>query len=188
MTKRVFWQASCLAIALLAGGTGGALAHALPGSLLQFQQKSGLQLTVQFPLQDLIIAAPELAALDMAKPNQPLPQDMAGLLARYLGDHLSLAQGETPLALTLTEAHLQPTDDDHLGHFILVVSQWDVANAAAKPASFTLKYDAVMHEVRNHRAIVQWLAQEGTAQFVTNFGLSRARGGISLNLPLGGQD
>jgi hypothetical protein len=35
-----------------------------------------------------------------------------------------------------------------------VVSKWNVAATETVPSSLVLEYDTVMHEVRNHRAIV----------------------------------
>lgn len=140
-----------------------------------------MQLTIQFPLEDLLIAAPELAALEEAKrEGQPRPET-AELFNRYIQRHLSLTEDDTTLPLTLADVRLQSTYHEHLGHFMLVVSQWNVANVTSESASLVLNYDVVMHEVRNHRATVQWLAQEGTLRQVAEFGLSRSADGVVLD-------
>lgn len=176
-------RSSLLAFAMLAGGAGSVQAHALPGSVLLLRQDgSELQLTIQFPLEDLIIAAPELAALEEVKADTPLSQEMADRLDRYLGRHLALTEGGISLPLTLSKAHIQPAFHDHLGHFMLVVSQWNVAGIETDPSSLVLKYDAVMHEVRNHRATVQWLSQNSGARPIAEFGYFDADKGIPLNL------
>ena len=189
MILRFPWRVGWIAMAMLAGGAGGVLAHALPGSVLLLQHKGAdLQLTIQFPLEDLIIAAPDLAALEDENPDDPLSQEMMDRLTSYLVRHLLVSEGGAPLPLILFDARLQSAYHDHLGHFMLVVSQWDVAMAGAEPASLMLKYDAVMHEVRNHRATVQWLAKDGEARQISEFGFFRAADGIPLDLLTSGRD
>lgn len=183
MIGRFPWRAGLLAFAVLFGGAGGVLAHALPGSVLLLRQQGAeLHLTIQFPLEDLIIAAPDLATLKEAKPEEPLSPELTDRLARYLGHHLLLTEDGVPLSLRLSDARLQPAYDDHVGHFMLVVSQWDGANVKTDPTSIALRYDAVMHEVRNSRAIVKWLAQDAESRVIAEFGLSRAADGILLDL------
>ena len=185
MTERLAWRAcrvGLLALCVLVSGPGAVLAHALPGSVLLLQpQEAGLQLTIQFPLEDLLIAAPELAALEEATSEGPLRLETAELFNQYTQRHLSLTEDDTTLPLTLAEVRLQSTYHEHLGHFMLVISQWDVANVTSEPSSLVLNYDAVMHEVRNHRATVQWLAQDGALRQVAEFGLSRTEDGILLD-------
>ena len=132
-------------------------------------------------VKDLIIAAPDLSALEDAKPEVPLSKEIEDRLARYLGRHIFLSEYGATLALSFSGAHLRPTYHDHLGHFMLVVSEWNVAKAGARPASLMLKYDAVMHEVRNHRATVQWLGHDRAARPIADFGLARAADGIVLD-------
>jgi hypothetical protein len=179
----MIWRAFLLALIVFAGGAGGIRAHALPGSTLTLQQEGAkVRLTVQFPLEDLVIAAPDLAALNEAKLGVALPQKLTDDLAQYLKLHLEIGQGDAPLTLTLSDARIEPSFNQHLGYFMLVVSQWDVATPTPDPASFELKYDAVMHEVRNHRATVQWLAQDGTERKIAEFGFYDAMKGIALDL------
>ncbi|QPM90446.1 hypothetical protein [Pseudooceanicola algae] len=190
MTWRLSTRAALLALALQVGAGGAALAHPLPGSelLLQQQTADSLHLTIRFPLEDLLVAAPDLAALEKVAPEAPLSQEMIDGLAAYLGQHLSVTEGDAPLPRALTGAHLQATHQDHLGDFTEVVTEWEFANAGTDPASVVLQYDAVMHEVRNHRANVQWLAEGATPRVIENFGFRRARRGIRLTLQETGQD
>ncbi len=182
MTWRIAWHTGLLALSVLASGSGAVLAHALPGSVLLLQpQEAGLQLTIQFPLEDLLIAAPELAALEEEKDEEPLRPATTERLNRYIQRHLSLTENDTTLPLTLADVRLQSTYEESVGHFMLVVSQWTVANVTSKSASLVLNYDAVMHEVRNHRATVQWLARDGALRQVAEFGLSRTADGVLLD-------
>ncbi|MBE2168776.1 MULTISPECIES: hypothetical protein [unclassified Cobetia] len=193
------WRAALLTLAVMIGGaTLGANgmrisgmgiiqtahAHALPGSTLIFEQQPQhtLKLTLQFPREDLLIAAPELAALGDAKPDAPLPQTLTDQLGDYLSQHLSLSKYGDTLPLTLTEAHLTSTYQPQLGDYLLVVTQWDVKTEQAEPDSLLLKYDAVMHEVRNHRAEVEWQTPAGDTRLMADFGFFHSAHGVRLNL------
>ncbi|WP_424933507.1 hypothetical protein [Amaricoccus macauensis] len=185
----MIWRAALLGLAMLAGSINGVWAHALPGSvLLLSQQGSTLQLTIQFPAEDLIIAAPELEGLEEVAAGQPLPPELAVALSRYLEQHLSLTENGDPLAPTMTDARVRSTYHDHLGHFALVVSQWHMTVAGDRSTPLVLTYDAVMHEVRNHRATVQWIGQNGASRPVAEFGLFSATDGISLDPRLAAQE
>ncbi|MEO1871828.1 MAG: hypothetical protein ABGX76_01510, partial [Cobetia sp.] len=137
------WRAALLTLAVMIGGTTlgangmrisgmgiiqSAHAHALPGSTLIFQQQPQhtLKLTLQFPREDLLIAAPQLAALGDANPDAPLAQALIDQLGDYLSQHLALSKDGDALPLTLTEAHLTSTYQPQLGDYLLVVTQWDV--------------------------------------------------------------
>ena len=199
MTRSSPWRAALLTLAVMIGGiaTGisgmgvsgmgiiqSAHAHALPGSTLIFQQQPQhtLKLTLQFPREDLLIAAPQLAALGDAKPDAPLAQALTDQLGDYLNQHLALSNDGDALPLTLTEAHLTSTYQPQLGDYLLVVTQWNVKTEQADPDSLLLKYDAVMHEVRNHRAEVEWQTPEGDTRLMANFGFFHSAHGIRLNL------
>ncbi|MCF7746501.1 hypothetical protein GLP43_02770 [Sulfitobacter sp. M39] len=178
----MIWRSGLLALVVFIGSIGAVLAHALPGSVLLLrQQGSALQLTIQFPLDDLIIAAPELSALEELPSGQPLPQELAAALALYLGHHLAVTKASSPLALAMSDARIQFTYHDHLGHFALVISQWQMADDGDRSTPLILTYDAVMHEVRNHRAAVLWGEQNGELRPILEFGYLGAAGGVPLN-------
>lgn len=180
----MIWRSGLLALVVFIGSIGAVLAHALPGSVLLLrQQGSTLQLTIQFPLDDLIVAAPELSALDGLPSGQPLPQELDAALALYLGHHLAVTKAASPLGLTMTDARIQSTYHDHLGHFALVVSQWQMADDGDRSTPLILTYDAVMHEVRNHRATLRWIEDDGESHPISEFGYFGAADGIALHLP-----
>ncbi|HAR06973.1 hypothetical protein [Cobetia sp.] len=193
------WRAALLTLAVMIGGTTlgangmrisgmgiiqSAHAHALPGSTLIFQQQPQhtLKLTLQFPREDLLIAAPQLAALGDANPDAPLAQALIDQLGDYLSQHLALSKDGDALPLTLTEAHLTSTYQPQLGDYLLVVTQWDVKTEEAEPDSLLLKYDAVMHEVRNHRAEVEWQTPAGDTRLMADFGFFHSAHGVRLDL------
>ncbi|WP_404325876.1 hypothetical protein HA399_02000 [Cobetia sp. UIB-001] len=194
MSRRASWRTALLALAVIslgngASGAGGGLietahAHALPGSVLTFEQQPQhtLHLTLQFPREDLLIAAPELAALGEQAPSQPLPQPLADQLGDYLRHHLALSANHTPLTLQLVGARLESTYQPQLGDYVLVVTQWDVKTEEAEPDSLLLKYDAVMHEVRNHRAEVEWQTPAGDTRLMADFGFFHSAHGVRLDL------
>ncbi|MDI6003241.1 hypothetical protein [Cobetia marina] len=194
MSRRASWRTALLALAVIslgngASGAGGGLietahAHALPGSVLTFEQQPQhtLHLTLQFPREDLLIAAPELAALGEQTPGQPLPQPLVDQLGDYLSHHLALSEDGDTLPMTLTEAHLESTYQPQLGDYVLVITKWNVKTEKPEPDSLLLKYDAVMHEVRNHRADVYWQTPDGDTRPLAGFGFFHSAHGVRLNL------
>lgn len=194
MSRRASWCTALLVLAVIslgngASGAGGGLietahAHALPGSVLTFQQQpqDTLHLTLQFPREDLLIAAPELAALGEQAPGQPLPQPLVDQLGDYLRHHLALSEDGDSLPMTLTEARLASTYQPQLGDYVLVITEWNVKTEKPEPDSLLLKYDAVMHEVRNHRADVYWQTPDGDTRPLAGFGFFHSAHGARLNL------
>ncbi len=173
-----------LAVAVLAGSAGAVLAHALPGSVLLLRkQGDALELTIQFPVEDLVVAAPDLAALEALPAGQPVRQDLSAALGRYLGQHLSVTEDAAPLNLTMIDARIQSAYHDHLGHFALIVSQWRIEDVGDLSTAPTLTYDAVMHEVRNHRATVLWNGPDGGTHQISEFGYLDAGEGTALVPP-----
>ncbi|MGS0469176.1 hypothetical protein ACU8V3_20190 [Cobetia marina] len=51
-----------------------------------------------------------------------------------------------------------------------------------EPDSLLLKYDAVMHEVRNHRADVYWQTPDGDTRPLAGFGFFHSTHGVRLYL------
>lgn len=194
MSRRASWRTALLVLAVISlghgvSGAGGGLietahAHALPGSVLTFEQQPQhtLQLTLKFPREDLLIAAPELAALGEQTPGQPLPQPLVDQLGDYLNHHLTLSEDGDSLPLRLNGAYLESTYQPQLGDYVLVITQWNVKTDKAEPDSLLLKYDAVMHEVRNHRADVYWQTPDGETRPLAGFDFFHSAHGVRLNL------
>lgn len=74
----------------------------------------------------------------------------------------------TSFRLTLTRATLEQGQNDHVGKYVNLVVDFVATDSPA--AALTLAYDAVMHEVRNHRATVYWRKADGPPEGLADFG------------------
>ena len=103
--------------------------------------------------------------------NQDLPADDNRRLGRYLAGHLALKQGSETLPWTIERARLQSVRTDDAGMYtqlaLFMTSHVPVSNNAD---AMTLHYDAIMHEVRNHRATVYWLSPDSNTSTIARFG------------------
>jgi hypothetical protein len=146
-------------------GPFAALAHPLPSSTLTLTPEAGkLELTLTIPAPELIAAWATAADLGDLPPNSTLTAPQQNDLAAYLRQHMTLTPADhAALDLQLISAKLQDAKNEDVDHYDLLV----IEMAATLPKDqnlfpATLTYDAVLHEVRNHRATV-WLAQSGKA-------------------------
>ena len=165
-------RAFALVLLLCVGGANLASAHALPGSRLTFSQDGEqLELSLQIALEDLVIAEPEFKTLLREASGHKLSGKNLDQLAAYFEKHIKLEHQSKDLSLTLSSATLKEETQDHLGTYMLVVSQMMVDGPkGASTFPMTLTYDAVMHEIRNHRATVFWQPQGEAYQRVADFG------------------
>ncbi|MBU2957632.1 hypothetical protein Q4511_01160 [Paracoccus sp. 1_MG-2023] len=163
---------AALALALFLSGNG-AYAHALPGSVLIIESvgtQIGLDLCI--PLEDLIIAAPDLIALEDLGPTE-IPPALTAPLGRYLDAHLAIETEGHDIPLRLTGARLERARNDHVGNFALLIAEF--AGTLPDPdVTLSLTYDAVMHEVRSHRAAVFETNDDGPP--MAEFGFRQDRG------------
>lgn len=189
MTFRRALKPACLSILLLITGfAGSAQAHALPGSALTFSMSDqALLLSIRLPLEDLALASPSLEHLQAVTLNQDLPAEDTRRLEHYFADHLILKRGSITLPWTIEQARLQAVRNEHVGTY----TQLGLSIASPVPTThdtevMTLRYDAVMHEVRNHRATVHWLSPDTDTTTIARFGY-RPTGGeqqaIEFKLP-----
>jgi len=153
----VFLRRLALSLGLALCGTQG-LAHALPGTSLTIRAEAeATLLTITLPLHELDLAMPDGTGLGSDPATGPVPEGARERIAAYLATHLAVATASAEdLDLRLAEARLERAQDDHVGAYDLLVIDL-TAPAAAFP--LTLRYDAIMHEVRNHRAAVHLQAQ-----------------------------
>ncbi len=161
---RPFSAGLVLVAAVVAGIWGGpALAHPLPGSTLTLgRDADSLSLTLAIPLQDLALALPPISALRDAPPGAAIDPALAQVLAAYLAQHLSLSLGEhSALALVVTNTVLAQAETPDVGPYDLIVVDLD---GALRPGQavfpMAVRFDAVLHEVRNHTATVYWQAPD----------------------------
>lgn len=158
MTFYIRGRAILLALFVSIHALGAANAHSLPGTVLIFSQdESQLQVTVQFALEDLVIAFPAMASLDEASVPGDIPSTELEQLRAYFFDHIALQSNSVDVPMSLTHARLRSAENDHVGEFVQVVADLRVELPVSdKVPSLMLFYDAVMHEVRSHSAIVYW--------------------------------
>lgn len=163
-------RASLLALALVFSTSQNVLAHALPGTVLTLSQENdAVQLTVVVNVEDMAIAEPALAALHDLSLG---PVDAAPVLhavAGYFDQHMRLEQHSELLGFKLQSLELRTDSNDHVGEFRVIVLTFEgQSNELRSP--LILRYDAVMHEVRNHRAAFYWQPATGDARKMAEFG------------------
>jgi hypothetical protein len=156
-----------MAAAMMALAVGAAVlpaplaAHPLPGAVIVISpEPARLSLTVTLPYADLALAM--AGTVPKTLDAGPIPEDVEQALAAYFAQHMVVAaDGQPGLTLTLTRAYLERATHEDLGAYTLLVLDFSAPVAAGSPVfPLTLRYDAVMHEVRNHRATV-WLQPAG---------------------------
>jgi len=176
-------RAIVLALLFLVNSIGAAYAHALPGTVLIFSREGPqLHVTIQFALEDLIIAFPEIASLEDAPSPGALPSAELAQLRAYFSDHIALQSNSVDLALSLTHARLRSAENDHVGEFTQLVANLTVAvSPSDQVPPLLLFYDAIMHEVRSHSATVYWKDSSGDLQALTEFRYNAARKPIPVN-------
>ncbi|WP_413692551.1 hypothetical protein [Psychromonas sp. KJ10-2] len=153
-------------------------AHSLPGSVLTLSeaQNDTLTIAISFPLEDLIIAAPELEGLMELEDEQKLPEKSLKQLNTYLQAHMFILSGTKQLTLLPQQAEIDVVYHEHLGYFRSLVV--DLTAKLQQNSSFPLRlsYDVIMHEVRNHRATVYWQEADNSLTTLSNFGFKELQG------------
>lgn len=136
-------------------GSVPAMAHPLPDTVITlFEDGGNLELSATMPVLDLGLAV-------QTEASRLLP-DHADTLRDYFDAHVSVlaADGSNQAVRVVALEVLQSKSED-AGNFETLRVEMRVAAADGfDPRDFTLKYDVIMHQVPNHRAVVQW-AQEG---------------------------
>lgn len=155
-----------------------AYAHSLPGSVLTFSERGErLNLSMSFALEDLIIAAPAFKTLETAPRDQSLSAEALDFLASYLEAHLQLESESKRLPLTLVSASLERASTGNLLPVVLVTSRLSFPMPeSGRVFPLALTYDALMHEIRSHRASVYWTTENGRQLGLANFGFKRTDG------------
>lgn len=171
---RVFALALCVLLS-----TKFANAHALPGSELTFteQPNNTLGLKLSFALEDLIIAAPSLSSLDGAKIDEPLHAKVLNKLNDYLHSHMALISDAQALPITLNHAEINLVHNSHVGFYRSVIIELSAPlNNQSELFPMSLHYDVIMHEVRNHRAIVYWQKSDSSLVKLASFSYNKPQG------------
>jgi HupE / UreJ protein len=134
--------------------TQSALAHPYPNSLITISVNERLlTLDIRVPAPELLLALTGDAHRD---PDAFLKNDRASLI-RYLGAHLTVTGAVgAPLPYEIRGIALQSASDPDAGRyreFRLAVEA--PVPIGADPRSLSLRYDAVIHQIPNHFALVR---------------------------------
>lgn len=175
MRPRTCLRAACLAVSLMLGGAGAVLAHALPGSVLTFSHKDeDLRLVISFPLEDLMVASSEFETWEDALVNENLTPAQMAQITGYFAQHVAITHAGEALPLVLTDAVLRYDQNADVGLYVRLVATMAAPLAQDEPVfPLVLTYDALMHEIRSHRADVYWQDSAGMDKHLTNFGFRR---------------
>lgn len=178
LTITKYWRAVLLVSQLTFGLASAAQAHSLPGSVLVFSQADqNLDLSITLAVHDLEIAAPQFASFSDAPVPYDLPAGSIVLLAEYLGNHLLVQHEGTDLPLTISNASLGTAAHEDVGTYkTLVIALTSPVDSGSDIFPLTIRYDAVMHEVRNHRAQVYWAEPNKDQMRLAEFGFQPADG------------
>jgi len=180
MTPLHAGRAFVLALCLWIIGAVGAFAHALPGSVLTLSADQDiLKLSITLPLEDLIIAAPEQQPIDDLPVGQALPSLVVARLQAYFAKHMKFDTPSAHVPLSLDYVRLQTGENDHVGQFKELVLEFSGPLPDSESVfPILLAYNAVMHEIRNHRTLVLWTASDGATTALAEFGYQKADSGL----------
>ncbi|KUP93480.1 hypothetical protein [Tritonibacter horizontis] len=169
-----------LAVGLLAALAAAepAVAHPMPDTEITVDAAPGrLTLTIRVALSDLDLAMPEASFTDA----EALTLAEAEAVGAYFGAHVKLLSADgNSLPVALDQVRLLREDDPDVGAYEEVEV---TASVLADPSqTLTLVYDAVLHQIANHRAVVR--ASDGTPLGVIRFDLATKRANpLALQFP-----
>ncbi|MGL4404297.1 MAG: hypothetical protein ACRCT6_00930 [Notoacmeibacter sp.] len=137
-----------------------AFAHPLPESIVTIVPRdTKVEVKLSIPVKELILAEPKLRGLAHVEGHGPLSHDLLEVLSAYLNQHIAIVPADqSVLELKVRSAAVLVTKTEHVDRFQLLIAELEASMASDQepfPATFT--YDAVLHEVRSHRATV-WIA------------------------------
>ena len=147
-----------------------ARAHPLPSTEIRIAVAGDeLQLAIALPWPELLLALPQAGG----KSAQTLTSRQEAALRAYFEKHLALASSaKQAIAYRITEMALAPASQEHVRAYMeLRLGIVAPFKADAMPTSIILGYDAVIHQVPNHRAVVRWA--DGKAQAVIRYDFAR---------------
>jgi hypothetical protein len=147
-------------------------AHALPGSKLIFseQQDNTINVKLSFALEDLLIAAPALSSLAYIHAGKLLQGNILNKLNTYLLSQMALKSHAKALPFTLHHSEINLMYNAHVGSFRSVLVEFSAPRYnQGELFPLKLQYDVIMHEVRNHRAVVYWQKNNDSLVKLANF-------------------
>ena len=129
-------------------------AHPMPNTVIAVSVRDdGVRFDVAVPLSELRLALPGA----IAKTADLLAEPQRSAVMAYFAAHGSVQSNGGPAQPVVVHAiAVRETREDNVGVYQeLRVQMFAAANAGFDPRDFTLKYDAVIHQVPNHYALVQ---------------------------------
>tara|TARA_B110000211_G_scaffold234147_1_gene302603 strand:- start:951 stop:1253 length:303 start_codon:yes stop_codon:yes gene_type:complete len=100
---------------------------------------------------------------------------------------MALISGAQALPITLNHAEINLVHNSHVGFYRSVLIQLSAPlNNQGELFPLSLQYDVIMHEVRNHRAIVYWQKSDSPLVKLASFSYKKPQGepvGYVLQLP-----
>ena len=142
------------AFALLAASAMAATAHPLPDTvILLYRDGDALKLSIALPMHELQLALPS-----------GLPQDAAELLSHhedalrsYFAEHVAIeSKTGQRQHLDITSFALFSAESEHTGPYEeLRIAAQAAVGGDFDFADFLLRYDAIIHQVPNHSALVR---------------------------------
>jgi hypothetical protein len=134
--------------------TLNASAHPMPNTRIEVSADArGTRLIIAVPVPELRLALPA----DFPRDADLAAKQTSQALRSYFNAHLAVLsdagvkQGHVIESMTVSES----TDPDIGRYQELALRVWTPAAVNFDPQSFTLEYDAIIHQVPNHSAIVQ---------------------------------
>lgn len=165
-------------------------AHSLPGSELVFKDVDPKAvLSLSFPLEEFIIAAPELDFIERASNLGDLTNVEKSQLNKYFSQHIQLK----PVNDQSKHAFLSPSlhslivteaFNEHVGNYKRVKVQFslDIGRLQRDLFPLALRYDAIMHEIRSHRVAVFFKSAQSGKTKLTDFVYSETNGNPTVHV------
>ena len=134
--------------------TGTASAHPMPNTLIDVSADSqGTRLLIAVPLPELRLALPA----HFPESADRMDEQTRQALTACFNEHFAILSTDGARRAHVVESLrvIESIDPDVGRYRELTLQVWVPASASFDPRSFTLRYDAVMHQVPNHLAIVR---------------------------------
>jgi HupE / UreJ protein len=144
----------CVGLGILVVWFARVSAHPMPNTVIAASlDDSGVTLEIAIPLTELRLALPA----SIPPTGDLLIEPQRSALIAYLQTHCSARSGNGPAQLAVVQSIAQwDARDENVGLYQELRAQMRfAASGGFEPRDFLLTYDAVIHQVPNHYALVQ---------------------------------
>ncbi|GEN74818.1 hypothetical protein CHA01nite_05580 [Chryseobacterium hagamense] len=148
----------------------------MPNSVLLLDvYPENIKLQVQIPLKEMEFAVP----FDVSDTSQLTSGNKA--LTNYLSQHIGITgKRQLPWAMHLDRILVKNTTQNGTGEFFELIAEYTAVPADHNTRQFTLYYDAVIHQVNSHRALVS-IRQDWENGIIDNQGTEIGTVGYNLD-------